>query len=120
METANAFNFAPSSSSSDDLRALQEELEQLNSDLTEANEQRVQAAEYGLVLLEQKQTLNHQHEVLKGLYETTKRELDSSVNVSKSVTTCVCGVGGGEGCGMERGRVGDMRGRGVVAWKEGA
>ena len=86
METTSAFNFAPSSSSSDDLRALQEELEQLNSDLTEANEQRVQAAEYGLVLLEQKKTLYNQHEELKGLYETTKRELDSSVNVSRGGT----------------------------------
>lgn len=77
METFNL----NSSHSMDDLKSLQEELEQMNSDLMEANEQRAQAAEYGLVLLEEKQALQSQHEELNGLYESTKRELDSSVNV---------------------------------------
>ena len=81
METATAFNLN-SSHPMDDLASLREELEQLNSDLTEANEQRAQAAEYGLVLLEQKQAIQCQFDELNGLYETTKRELDSSVSVS--------------------------------------
>ena len=67
----------------DDLQSLREELEQLNSELTEANEQRAQAAEYGLVLLEDKQTLQLQYEELSGLYESTKRELENSVQVSE-------------------------------------
>ena len=81
-QVANSFTLN-SAHSLDDLKALQEELEQLNSDLTEANEQRAQAAEYGLVLLEEKQALQFQHEELSNLYESTKRELDSSTTVSE-------------------------------------
>ena len=82
MDTATSFHMN-SIHSADDLKSLQEELEQLNADLVEANEQRAQAAEYGLVLLEEKQTLQTQYEELSSLYDNTKRELESSVNVRK-------------------------------------
>ncbi len=48
---------------------------------SQANEERAQAAEYGLVILEEKQALQLQHEELINLYESTKRELENSVNV---------------------------------------
>ena len=82
METVSTFNLNPTSSNIDILQSLRDELELTHSDLTEANEQQTQAAEYGLVLLEEKQNLQTRYEELNGLYETTKRELDSSVNVS--------------------------------------
>ena len=65
-----------------EVAALREELERLDAELCEANEERAQAAEYGLVVLEEKQALQLQHEELSGLYESTKRELETSVNVS--------------------------------------
>ena len=92
QQTAGTFSLNPSYS----LEALQEELVQLNSDLSEANEQRAQAAEYGLLLLEEKQALEGQYEELSNLYESTKRELDSSTNVSRSGCwgrgSCDCGL----------------------------
>lgn len=66
----------------DDLAVLREEIDQLNTELIESNEQRSQAAEYGLVLLEEKQKIFLQYEELSGLYESTKNELENSVNVS--------------------------------------
>ncbi len=83
METANSMfgNLNSSLPTVEELQTLREEVEQLNSDLVEAMEQRTQAAEYGLVLLEEKKTLQSQYEDLGTLYEGTKRELDSSVNV---------------------------------------
>ena len=65
-----------------DDQSLQDELETLNAAILQANEERAQAAEYGLVLLEEKQALRSQYDELSGLYESTKRELENSVNVS--------------------------------------
>jgi hypothetical protein len=43
-------------------------------------------AEYGLVILEEKQNLQIQFEELSGLYESTKRELENSTDVSESLS----------------------------------
>ena len=50
--------------------------------MAQASEERARAAEYGLVILEEKQTLQIQFEELSGLYESTKRELENSTDVS--------------------------------------
>ena len=94
METTNTFNLNSSHPGTDELQTLREEVEQLNSDLVEATEQRAQAAEYGLVLLEEKQTLQMKYEELTMLYEGTKRELDSSVNVCSGYGWMHRGVAG--------------------------
>ena len=65
----------------DETQALRRELEQLNTEIIQANEERAQAAEYGLVMLEQKQSLQHQYDELSSLYDSTKRELENSANV---------------------------------------
>ena len=65
--------------------SLRDEVESLQAAIAEANEERAQAAEYGLVLLSEKQALRGQYDELSGLYESTRRELDNSVNVSDSV-----------------------------------
>ena len=64
-----------------DMEALQEELERLNREIIEANEDRAKAAEYGIVLLDQKQALQSQNEELTALFDTTKRELETAVEV---------------------------------------
>ena len=64
-----------------DMEALQEELERLNREIVEANEDRAKAAEYGIVLLEEKQALQMQNEELTSLFDTTKRELETAVEV---------------------------------------
>ena len=61
--------------------SLRDEVESLQAAIAEANEERAQAAEYGLVLLSEKQALRSQYDELSGLYESTRRELDNSVNV---------------------------------------
>ena len=66
-----------------DVQSLREELAKLNADLAQASEERAQAAEYGLVILEEKQNLQIQLEELSGLYESTKRELENSTDVSR-------------------------------------
>ena len=71
----------------DETQALRRELEQLNTEIIQANEERAQAAEYGLVMLEQKQSLQHQYDELSSLYDSTKRELENSVNVRHSTHT---------------------------------
>ena len=72
------------------MEALREELEQLNAEVIEANEERAQAAEYGLVVLEEKQALQSQCDELNSLYDTTKRELETAVNVSTAdIRMCV-------------------------------
>ena len=65
-----------------DIQSLREELTRLNTELIQASEERAQAAEYGLVLLEEKQNLQIQLEELSSLYESTKRELENSTDVS--------------------------------------
>ncbi len=65
--------------------SLATEVESLRAAIAEANEERAQAAEYGLVLLSEKQALRSQYDELSGLYESTKRELENSVNVSKNL-----------------------------------
>lgn len=72
-----------------DMDALQEELERLNKEIIEANEDRAKAAEYGIVLLEQKQALQCQNEELNSLYDTTRRELETAVDVSVEVVSVV-------------------------------
>ena len=64
-----------------DMDALRDELERLNKEIIEANEDRAKAAEYGIVLLEEKQALQVQNEELTGLFDTTKRELETAVEV---------------------------------------
>ena len=64
------------------MEVLRQELERLNVEIIEASEERAQAAEYGLVVLEEKQALQQQHDELSSLYESTKNELETSVNVS--------------------------------------
>ena len=66
----------------DEVEALHQELERLSAEIIEASEERAQAAEYGLVVLEEKQALQLQHDELSSLYESTKNELETSVNVS--------------------------------------
>ena len=66
----------------DEVATLKGELDRLDAEIREANEERAQAAEYGLVVLEEKQALQVQYEELSALYESTKRELETSVNVS--------------------------------------
>ena len=73
-----------------DMEALQEELERLNKEIIEANDDRAKAAEYGIVLLEEKQALQSQNEELTGLFDTTKRELETSVEVRGMVYTYIC------------------------------
>ena len=65
-----------------DIQSLREELAKTNAELAQASEERARAAEYGLVILEEKQTLQIQFEELSGLYESTKRELEDSTDVS--------------------------------------
>ena len=65
-----------------DIQSLREELARLNTELIQASEERAQAAEYGLVVLEEKQNLQIQFEELSSLYESTKRELENSTDVS--------------------------------------
>ena len=65
-----------------DIQSLKEELAKINAELVQASEERAQAAEYGLVILEEKQNLQIQFEELSGLYESTKRELENSTDVS--------------------------------------
>lgn len=60
---------------------LQEELERLSREFIEANEDRAKAAEYGIVLLEEKQALQSQNEELTSLFDATKRELETAVEV---------------------------------------
>ena len=64
------------------MEALQEELQRLNKEVIEANEDRAKAAEYGIVLLEEKQALQSQNEELNSLFDATKRELETAVEVS--------------------------------------
>lgn len=64
-----------------DMEVLQEENEQLKREIIEANEDRAKAAEYGIVLLEEKQALAGQIEELNSLYDTTRRELETAVEV---------------------------------------
>ena len=73
-----------------DDQSLQDELETLNAAILQANEERAQAAEYGLVLLEEKQALRSQYDELSGLYESTKRELENSVNVCPEISLQYC------------------------------
>lgn len=65
-----------------DMDTLQGELERLNKEIVEANEDRAKAAEYGIVLLEEKQALQTQNEELTSLFDATKRELETAVDVS--------------------------------------
>lgn len=69
----------------DNVEALHQELERLSAEIIEASEERAQAAEYGLVVLEEKQALQQQHDELSSLYESTKNELETSVNAFKQV-----------------------------------
>ena len=69
----------------DDIQSLREELAKINADLLQASEERAQAAEYGLVVLEEKQNLQIQFEELSSLYESTKRELENSTDVSSII-----------------------------------
>lgn len=64
-----------------DMGTLQEELERLSREFIEANEDRAKAAEYGIVLLEEKQALQSQNEELTSLFDATKRELETAVEV---------------------------------------
>ena len=66
-----------------DIQSLREELAKINAELVQASEERAQAAEYGLVILEEKQNLQIQLEELSSLYESTKRELENSTDVSE-------------------------------------
>ena len=66
-----------------DIQSLREELAKINAELVQASEERAQAAEYGLVILDEKQNLQIQFEELTGLYESTKRELENSTDVSE-------------------------------------
>lgn len=75
-----------------DMDALQEELERLNKEIVEAHEDRARAAEYGIVLLEEKQALQTQNEELNSLFDATKRELETAVDVSAYVA-CYFGRG---------------------------
>jgi protein bicaudal D len=68
-----------------DIQSLKEELARINAELVQASEERAQAAEYGLVILEEKQNLQIQFEELSGLYESTKRELENSTDVSEGL-----------------------------------
>lgn len=68
-----------------DMDALQEELERLNKEIVEAHEDRARAAEYGIVLLEEKQALQTQNEEVNSLFDATKRELETAVDVSAYV-----------------------------------
>ena len=65
-----------------DIQSLRDELAKINTELIQASEERAQAAEYGLVVLEEKQNLQIQFEELSSLYESTKRELENSTDVS--------------------------------------
>ncbi len=67
-------------------QSLMDKVESLTAAIAEANEERAQAAEYGLVLLSEKQALRSQYDELSGLYESTKRELENSVDVSLCCT----------------------------------
>ncbi len=69
-----------------DEQSLRDEVKSLTAAIDEANEERAQAAEYGLVLLSEKQALRSQYDELSGLYESTKRELENSVDVSSCCT----------------------------------
>ena len=66
-----------------DIQSLRDELAKINTELIQASEERAQAAEYGLVVLEEKQNLQIQFEELSSLYESTKRELENSTDVSE-------------------------------------
>ena len=66
-----------------DMESLHQEIERLNREIVEANEDRAKAAEYGLVLLEEKQALASQNEELNGLFDATKRELETAVEVGQ-------------------------------------
>ena len=73
-----------------DIQSLKEELAKINAELVQASEERAQAAEYGLVILEEKQNLQIQFEELSGLYESTKRELENSTDVSDGYCYYYC------------------------------
>ena len=70
-----------SSNRDNEIQSLKEEMERLSAQIVEASTERAQAAEYGLVLLEEKQALQVQQEELNSLYESTKRELESTATV---------------------------------------
>ena len=99
-----------------DMDALQEELERLNKEIVEANEDRAKAAEYGIVLLEEKQALQHQNEELNSLFDATKRELETAVDVS--ARACVACYFGRETCAFGK-CIFHMYGSVSVLWKCG-
>ena len=72
-----------------DMESLQEQIETLSKEIVEANEDRAKAAEYGLVLLEEKQALACQNDELNSLFDATKRELETAVEVSRDI---ICNV----------------------------
>ena len=63
---------------------LQVELESVHAQLEEANDEKIKAAQYGLLALEEKQQLQQQFDELESAHSSTRKELDSTLQVRYS------------------------------------